>query len=101
MARKRPDNKKWQSRSSRKKPRKNRTTKPCKIRKNNSKPSRPTKPSRKRRKKVDREKNCAIATINLEENLTEEVFDAQIIHNFLSERYVELMCNLVVSIVEI
>ena len=51
MARKRSDNKKWQSRPSRKKPQKNRNTKPSKIRKNNLKLSRPTKPSRQRRKK--------------------------------------------------
>ncbi|CAF3206684.1 unnamed protein product [Rotaria sp. Silwood2] len=87
MARKRSDNKKWKSRPSRKKIQANRNRKPCKIRKNNSKPSRPTKPSQQRRK-VENHKNrsCTVSpTFEVQSNI--ETFDARIVHNFLSERY--------------
>jgi hypothetical protein len=85
MARKRLDSKKWQSRQSRRKLA-NRNKKPCKLRKNNSKPSRPTKPSRQKRKKIDIKKKSSIPLFSLETQLTEEVFDARMTHNFLSER---------------
>jgi len=95
MARKRPDNKKWRSRPSRRKPRRNRTKKPCQVRKNNSKPSRPTKPSRQKRKKINGKKNDSIPSLSLDAQVTEEVLDARIIHNFLSERYHELICDII------
>ncbi len=95
MARKRLENKKWRSRPSRKKSR-NRNKKPCKIRKNNSKLSCPTKLSQQRRKVIDRNKNCSIPSVSLETKLTEEMLDARITHNFLSERYDKLMTEVVV-----
>ncbi|CAF3768088.1 unnamed protein product [Rotaria sp. Silwood1] len=87
MARKRHDNKKWKSRPSRKKIQANRNRKPCKIRKNNSKPSRPTKPSQQRRKiENHKSRSCTVSpTFEVESNI--EAFDARIVHNFLSERY--------------
>lgn len=89
MARKRTDNKKWMSRSSRKKSRKkkNRLTKQCRIRKNNTKPSRSTKPSQQQRKKSNKQKDREVPTVNLEEHVTEEILDARIVHDFLTERY--------------
>jgi len=90
MARKRRDNKKWRSRPSRKKSR-NRNKKPSQVRKNNSKLSRSTKPSRERRKVINSNKGCSVLSTILDLNINEEVLDARIIHDFLSERYAELM----------
>jgi len=86
MARKKPENKKWQSRPSRKK-RPNRNKKPSKIQKNNSKLSNSAKPSRQNRKKSVVEKNHSVPLINLEEKIDEEIIDARIVHNFLSEKF--------------
>ncbi|CAF4339043.1 unnamed protein product [Adineta steineri] len=89
MARKRKDNKKWRARSSRQKShrKKKSTQKPCHIRKNNFKASRSTKPSQQRSTKIDKKINSSAPSISLETQLTEEVFDTRIIHNFLSKRY--------------
>ncbi len=96
MAPKRPDNKKWRSRLSRKK-RPNRNKKPCKVRKNNRKASHPTKPSQQRRKAIHRTKTSSVPSLSLEINLTEEIFDTRVIHNFLTERYNEVIYNQAIS----
>ncbi len=81
MARKRSDNKKWMSRPSRKKLARNHNKNPCQIRKNNSKlPS-------NRRKKIHNKKVCSTENINLEINEPEEILNATITHDFLTERY--------------
>ena len=100
MARKRPDNKKWKSRPSRKKSHRKKkiTQKPCQIRINNSKLSRSTKPSQQRRRKILQKKNNSITELSLEEKTTEEMFDARIIHHFLSERYVDFLSHVVLNI---
>ncbi|CAF1648403.1 unnamed protein product [Rotaria magnacalcarata] len=87
MARKRPENKKWKSRPSRRKPQKNRNTKPSRICKNNSKLSPSTKTSRQRRKKIKYENDDSVSVLTIDTEVTEESFDAQIIHDFLSEKY--------------
>ena len=88
MARKRTSNKKWMSRPSRKKWRKkkNRLTKPCRIRKNNLKHSSPTKPSRQRKKRMKVLEGSPVPIIDLEEHSAEEVLDARVVHDFLTER---------------
>ena len=65
----------------------NRNRKPCQVRKNNLKRSRPTKLSRQAKKLKNCKKGSVGPIISLETNLTEEIFDAQIIQNFLSGRY--------------
>ncbi|CAF4914305.1 unnamed protein product [Rotaria socialis] len=69
MARKRADNKKWKSRPSRKKSK-----------------NRNSKPSKKRKTLKHTTDTCRILT-TLETNINEELFDATIIHTFLTERY--------------
>ncbi len=96
MARKRPENKKWRSRPSRKKLA-NRNRKPCKVRKNNTKASNPKKPSQRRTKVNHRIKTSSVPLISLETNLTEEIFDTRVIHNFLTERYNEVIYNQAIS----
>ncbi len=86
MARKKAENKKWLSRPSREK-RPNRNKKPSKIQKNNLKLSNSAKPSRQNRKKSVIEKNHSVPLISLEEKVAEEIIDARIVHNFLSERF--------------
>ncbi|CAF1472126.1 unnamed protein product, partial [Adineta steineri] len=71
MSRKRPDNKKWRSRPSWRKPKTNRNTKPPSIRKNNSKRS-PQKP-----KKINLNKSNSVLLMSREEQVTEETFDAR------------------------
>ncbi len=86
MARKRSDNKKWKSRPSRRKAQKNRHTKPSSIRRNNSKLSRSTKPSRQRRKICKHNKYDPIVPLNIDTEPAEQIFDTQIVHDFLTER---------------
>ncbi len=52
------------------------------------------KPSQQRRKVNHHKKNRSAPSLSLETTLTEEVFDARITHNFLSERYDKLMCGI-------
>jgi hypothetical protein len=99
MARKRRDNKRWRSRPSRKSSRRKKSCnqKPCQVRKNNSKISRSTKPSRQRRKKIVQEKDLSSPSVSLDTTITEEIFDARIVHNFLSERYEGFICNILLQ----
>jgi hypothetical protein len=87
MARKRPDNKKWRSRPSRKKVRRNRNTKPCKIRKKQLRLSKPTKLSQEKRSKVTQITTEPVSIVQLEEQVAEEVLDAKITHDLLADRY--------------